>query len=95
MMINMKFLIMNWGWIGLILSGLVGLLFYKKYKDWLSVAGVLINAIEFIDKEVKDIIPDKAMVVMEKIKGLVNKTLKPSDKKLLDEKLKQFGYKND
>jgi len=91
-------LLPNLPWIAMIAISIIGgigtFLFYNKMKGWLAVVGILIEAIEIVDKDIKDILPDNWMEKIRKIKQVVNSMLKPADKDLLDKLLKERGYKN-
>jgi len=81
--------------IGILLSAALGIIVlfkYKQLKDWLSIVGVLINMVEIIDENIKDIVGDKKMAVMKRIKQSINNSLKPEDKQKLDALLKAKGY---
>ena len=75
-----------------IVGGIASLIFYKKLKDYIQILYILIDAVEFCDDKIKDIVPDKAREVMEKIKQTINSMLKLEDKKKLDILLQQKGY---
>ena len=79
-------------WIVSVIVGIVLFFTYKKVRGYLSLIAVLINSIEIIDEQIQDIVGDKAMAVMKKIKSVVNLSLKPDDKVRLDKLLREKGY---
>jgi len=77
-----------WGIIILVL----GWILKQKLNTYLRLIDLLIQAIEIIDDEIKDVIPDDIRQKLIKIKIWINDRLDKKDKEVLDTRLMNKGY---
>ena len=71
--------------------GLLWLIFKKKRETYLKLLYLLIEAVEVIDREIKDIVPATLEVKLIKIKSWINARLDKKQKGELDAILKDKG----
>lgn len=68
-------------------------IFLKKKRDvYLKLLFLLVEAIEIIDDEVRDIVPDALRGKLTKIKERIARKTSKSEGKVLDGVLKKKGY---
>lgn len=71
---------------------ILGVIVRKKRKSYLKLLGLLVDAIEVVDNEIKDIIPPAMEAKLIKIKSWINARLDKKEKKEIDTILKNKGY---
>lgn len=74
--------------------GLLWFIFKKKRESYLKLLYLLIEAVEIIDKEIKDVIPANMENKLIKIKSWINARLDRKEKEQLDAILKDKGFLN-
>lgn len=79
-----------WG----IIIFIVGLILKGKLNTYLKLLNLLIEAVEIIDSDIKDIVDDKTRQKLLKIKGWISMRIGKSEKKVLDKALQNKGYLN-
>lgn len=75
-----------------ILMSLLWFILKKKRETYLKLLYLLIEAIEVIDKEIKDIVPPNLEAKLIKIKSWINARLDKKEKEQLDAILKDKGF---
>jgi hypothetical protein len=79
-----------WG----IIIFLLGFLLRKKLNAYLKLLNLLIEAIEIIDMDIKDIVNDETRAKLIKIKAWISMRVGKREKKILDNALGNKGYLN-
>jgi len=77
-----------WGIILFVLSFLIG---RKKINPYLKLLNLLIEAIEVIDTDIKDVVDNETRAKLLKIKFWINERVGKDEKKILDNALKNKG----
>jgi len=73
---------------------ILGMILGEKRGAWCKIGVKLMEAIEIFDNEIKDIYPDVTQKKIDLIKEKITKSLNTSEKKVVDKKLEQMGYKS-
>jgi len=79
-----------WG----IILFILGFLMKQKLNTYLKLLNLLIEAIEIIDTDIKDIVKDDTRAKLIKIKAWISMRIGKSEKKVLDSALGNKGYLN-
>jgi hypothetical protein len=69
----------------------LGFLLKKKLNTYLKLLNLLIEAIEIIDTEIKDIVDDKTRESLLRIKEWIDRRVGKKERKVLDNALKNKG----
>lgn len=64
----------------------------KKLSTYLRLLRLLIDAVEIIDRDIKDIVSDEVQAKLIKIKQWIDSRLSKQEKKIIDAELKTKGY---
>ncbi len=78
-------------WLGVLAVG--SLIVRRKLNAYLKLISLLIEAIEVVDKEIKDILPDEEIAKLTKIKEWIAQRVGKQEA-LLDKQLGNKGYLN-
>ncbi len=76
-------------WMGILAVG--ALVVRRKLNSYLKLISLLIDAIEIVDKEIKDILPNEEMAKLTKIKGWIAQRV-GKDAPVLNKQLMNKGY---
>jgi hypothetical protein len=79
-----------WG----IILFILGFLMKQKLNTYLKLLNLLIEAIEIIDNEIKDIVDDKTRESLLRIKEWIDRKVGKKERKVLDNALKNKGLLN-
>ena len=77
-----------WGFILFVL----GFIIKAKLNSYLKLVNLLIDAIEIVDSEIKDILPPTTMEKLTKIKVMISNKVSGGEAKILDDALANKGY---
>jgi hypothetical protein len=77
-----------WG----IIIFILGFILRQKLNTYLKLLNLLIQAIEIIDTDIKDVVDDKTREKLLKIKSWINQRLGKDEKNVLDKALGNKGY---
>lgn len=71
---------------------ILGFLLKKKLNTYLKLLNLLIEAIEIIDTDIKDVVDDATRQKLVKIKIWIDARVKKDEKKVLDNALQNRGF---